>query len=75
MNLNDDMHNAYRQRSNFVHDGVFTGIDDETILFLRKCVRKALITIDSSNFDKLMFIGYSGPKEPSFRKQLSHDSG
>lgn len=42
----------YKQRSKFVHDGVFTGIEDETIVFLRSCVRKALTTIDASCFDK-----------------------
>lgn len=46
----------YKQRSNFVHDGVFVGIEDETIIFLRRCVRKALTTIDEACFDKNEFI-------------------
>ena len=47
---------AYKQRSDFVHDGVFTGIKDETILFLRKCVRQALTSIEPKSFEKKAFI-------------------
>ncbi len=47
---------AYKQRSRFVHDGVFIGIEDETILFLRNCVRVALISIDPTSFEKKKLI-------------------
>ncbi|MBR1567029.1 MAG: hypothetical protein IJ649_09715 [Oscillospiraceae bacterium] len=48
--------NAYKQRSDFVHDGVFNGIDDQTIIFLRSCVRKVLLSIDPATYNKPQFI-------------------
>ena len=53
---------AYKQRSDFVHDGVFLGIDDETILFLRNCVRTALLRIDAATFEKNQFIAFQKEK-------------
>lgn len=47
--------NAYKQRSDFVHDGKFTGIDNETIIFLRECVRKVLLSVNPISFNKTQF--------------------
>ena len=46
---------AYKQRSDFVHDGI-RGIEDDTILFLRKCARKAIVSINPYTFNKKAFI-------------------
>ena len=47
---------AYEQRCKFVHDGVFVGVEDETILFLRNCVREVLMTFVRRPFEKSAFI-------------------
>lgn len=47
---------AYRQRSDFVHDGIFTGIDDQMVLFLRDRVRDVLLNENPITFNKAQFI-------------------
>ena len=47
---------AYRQRSEFVHDGIFTGIDNQMVIFLRGCVRDVLINEDPITYNKAKFI-------------------
>ena len=49
---------AYEQRSDFVHEGIFTGIEDAMILSLRNCVRKVLLSEHTGYFDKKPFISH-----------------
>lgn len=43
---------AYRKRSDFVHDGEIANITTEDILFLRECTRKSLIRALEDNIPK-----------------------
>ena len=64
--LNDDkdsrleyyhrIRDAYKQRSEFVHDGNFVDIKDSTIVFLRSCVRNSLLKMLSLNYNKRTLI-------------------
>lgn len=51
----NDLINAYEQRSEFVHDGVFIGINNQTLVFLRSCVRSVLLSIDPATYNKAQF--------------------
>lgn len=44
---------TYKKRSDFVHDGNYDSIDASDILFLRDCVRKALLKYMRANIDKV----------------------
>ncbi len=43
---------CYKKRSDFVHDGTSSEISNEDILFLRECVRQALIKYIRTGIDK-----------------------
>lgn len=47
---------AYKQRSEFVHDGKFSDIEDSTIIFLRSCVRNSLLRMMSTEYNKRKLI-------------------
>ncbi len=47
---------CYKKRSDFVHDGDYSEISNKDILFLRECVRRALIKYISTGVDKKSLI-------------------
>lgn len=42
----------YKNRSDFVHDGKFEGIKGDDVLFLRKCIRSAIIEFLNESYSK-----------------------
>jgi len=57
----------YKQRSDFVHDGTRSGINDEDILFLRDCVRKSILKYLEMDLNKADVIS-------TLRKEISESN-
>ena len=51
-NCYENLGKIYQKRNCFVHEGLFSGITDEYILILRKCVRESLLKILSDQKSK-----------------------
>lgn len=63
----DRIRAMYKKRSDFVHDGKITGIDNADILFLRDCVRKSLIKRMEDNTEKKKMIAQLRAQVESFQ--------
>ena len=63
----DRIRALYKKRSDFVHDGKITGIDNADILFLRDCVRKSLIKRMEDKTEKKKMIAQLRTQVESFQ--------